>query len=104
MPTTPPPASPALRIHRPVGRDDAPWPPPAGPGERPGGRDDAAWLRYGRVPNGVPAGCYLDVAVHQGRPPAGIDALYDHASDQWVSLRIVDPLDEAVMGHTGRGA
>lgn len=100
MPTA---VRPSLRIHRPPG-DEPPWPPRADPSRRPVRRtEDAAWLRYGRTPNGVPAGCYLDVAVHRGRPPAGVDARYDADSGKWVSIRFVDPAGPSVMGDTGRG-
>ncbi len=82
MPTTPVPVpvpSPTpLRIHRPPDADS----------------DEVVWMRYGRLPNGAPAGCLVDVAVHREHPPKGVDAGWHEDARCWISLRLVDPLDE----------
>ncbi|WP_337175393.1 hypothetical protein [Paludisphaera sp.] len=91
MPTA---ARPALRIHQPGGRDEAPWPPRADPRRPPAGDGDGLrWLRYGRLPHGAAPGCFLDVVIHEGRPPAGMDAGFDPVTGRWYTVRVVDPAD-----------
>lgn len=84
MPTTAI-ARPRLRVIHPPDRDDP----------RPPARRALDWHRYGRLPNGAAPGCYLDLVVHEGRPPAGLDSRWYGELGRWVSIRLVDPLDVA---------
>lgn len=91
---------PRLRIHR--SPDDAPpWPPRGDPRRPPPSAGGPVWMRYGRLPNGAAAGCFLDVSVTRGRPPAGVDARWDPAAGVWVAARVIDPAADAVSADDG---